>query len=211
MGGGIEEHRVERTSDPIRLLRKSSCVVGLAEKGGHAAQDYRVVVIEAGSGQRDRRELRFAGIAGSDVVPVAKPVRHDVIRPARSEIRDVPLHAVVVASKQVGVSGPLVLLPRNDDVGAAPFGRIAEPLVENGVLGRDVRHQPGLELAVGHVAHPFLEETREIEFVSERRSVQVVLLEPPEALAMRAIGDHAHEVAALRPANERVDPVEELV
>src|ERR1051325_1131785 len=73
------------------------------------------------------------------------------------------------------------------------------------------RNETVRKLRIGDVIHHFGEQLREIKFVAQRWPVEVIFLEPAKALAMRAIGHHAHHVAALRPTNELSDPIEERV
>ena len=58
------------------------------------------------------------------------------------------------------------------------------------------------------ILSPLRHLLREVEFVAEGRAVEVVLLKPAEFFPVRAVGDHAHQVGALRPAHQRVDAVE---
>src|SRR5262249_25528082 len=82
-------------------------------------------------------------------------------------------------------------------------------VVEDGVFGRGGGHKAGRELRVGDVVHHLAKDAWEIEFVAQRRSVEMILFEPAEAFAMRTIGKHAHQIAALRPADESADAIEQ--
>ncbi len=128
-----------------------------------------------------------------------------------AEIGDVTLHAFIVAAQQLRVARPQVLLPRDQHMGSAPLRRIAKAVFENLVLRRDVGHQPVVQLRVGHVIHALGEELCQVELVAQGRAVEVILFEPTELLAMRTVGHDAHHVAALRPAYQCANPVEQIV
>ena len=51
----------------------------------------------------------------------------------------------------------------------------------------------------------------DVELVANRRAVEVILLEPAELLAVRAVGEHRHHVRPLSPAHERADAVQQFV
>src|ERR1017187_4130635 len=74
------------------------------------------------------------------------------------------------------------MLPRHDDHGAAPLRRIAKAAAEHRIFRCDARLQTGRGLAVGHVLHGFGEQLAHVKFVTQRRAVQVVLLQPAESL-----------------------------
>ena len=71
--------------------------------------------------------------------------------------------------------------------------------------------EPVVGLRVGHVAHALGENPRDVEFVADRRAVEVILLQPAELFAVRAIGQHRDHVRSLGPAHERADAVQKLV
>ena len=156
----------------------------------------------------------------ADIIPVAEAVIDDVIVRAAAEIGQIFVHRVVMRAEQIQVAVELVLLPGHEDEGAAPFRRIAEypaqmirvaPVAEDGVFRRGGRHQAVGKLRIGHVVQHFGEQLREVEFIAQGRAVQVILLQPAAFFALRTIGHHAHHVAALRPADELADAVEERV
>ena len=138
-------------------------------------------------------------------------MRDDQILRLRCEVIAVALHPVEVGGQQGNVSGGLVLLPWHDHERRAPLRRIAEAAAENGIFRSDVRHEAIVELGLGHVAHALDIHRDHIPLVAECVAVEVVLLEPCEFLPMRAVRDHAHQVAALRPADEGADAVEQFV
>ena len=104
------------------MLGKLFCLVRLAEQRGDLRQNPGVVLIKCRGRERDRRELRDAGKFWADVIPVAQPKVRDVIGRVAAEIRDVAFHAVVMLAQQIEVAVKFILLPRHENVGAAPLG-----------------------------------------------------------------------------------------
>ena len=91
-------------------------------------------------------------------------------------------------------------------------GFVGSALVaERRVFRRGRRHEPVGELRIGDVIERLGEKLREVKIIAQRRAVQMILLQPAEPFAMRAIGHQADHVAALRPADERADAVEQSV
>ena len=82
---------------------------------------------------------------------------------------------------------------------------------ESRVFRRGRRHKPVGKLGIANVVQRLGKKLREVKFVAQRRAVQMILLQPAESFAMRAIGHQAGHVAALRPADQIADAVEQRV
>ena len=56
---------------------------------------------------------------------------------------------------------------------------------------------------------PLVKMRASVELVADRRAVEMILFQPAELLAVRAIGEHRNHVRPLRPADEVADAVEQ--
>ena len=65
-------------------------------------------------------------------------------------------------------------------------------------------------LRILHVMKTFRVKPGEIQLVAQRGTVQVILFEPAESLAVRTIGDHVREITALCPAYQSTDTVKKF-
>ena len=205
--GWIEKSPVERGADLVCPGGELCCFIRLPEYCRRLRQNPCVVIIKCGCGQRNGRQLRNAGRARADVIPIAQAVRDNVLAGLRSKVSDVPFHAVVVTAEQFTVAGKLILLPRDDHEGATPFGRIAETAVEHGEFGRDVRDHTVCQLSVVHVVEYLPEKLRHPVVVHDRRADEVRLFEPPQFFAVRTVGRHRLHIAL----DGLVDDVMDLV
>ena len=216
----MEKLFIERQADLLREFGKLFGVIVFAEERSGVGHDFHVFKIKCRGGERDGRELRDAGMFRADVIPVAQAIVDDVIVRAAAEVGDVVFHRVVMDAEQIQVAVELVLLPRHQDEGGAPFRRVTEYsaqmlrvalVAENRVFRRDGRHEAVGELRIGDVIHRLGEQLREVKLVAQRRAVQVIFLQPAELFTVRTVRHQADHVAALRPADELADAVEQGV
>ena len=84
-------------------------------------------------------------------------------------------------------------------------------IAEDGVFRRGRRHEAVRELRIGNVINGFREQLREVKIVAQRRSVQVIFLQPAQPFAVRTIRHQADHIILLRPADERERAVEQIV
>ena len=133
----------------FELLR----IVGLSQQFSRSGQDPRVVVVKCCRRQRYGRQLRAAQLSGTDVKPIAQAVRNDVVVSTVAEISNVAFHIIVMVAEQFQITCPLILLPGDEHKGASPFGRIAKAVLEDNILGGDVRHEAAVQLRIGHIIH----------------------------------------------------------
>src|SRR5258708_18937232 len=127
------------------------------------------------------------------------------------KVSDIALHPVVMTLERSRIACEEILLPSGENEGAAPLGRIAKSVGKDDILRRDVGHESVVELGISHVVKSFRVERGKVEFVPQRRTVEMILFEPAQTFAVGTIGDQTDEVAALRPPDERADAVEEPV
>ena len=104
--------------------------------------------------------------------------------------------------QQPDVAGKLILLPGAEDEGAAPLRRvvigIGQTVAGLKIFRCDVWHESVIgPLAVENIVFDFGEQRRDVEIVAQCRAVQMVLLQPTLAFAMRTVGQHTHHVVHL--------------
>ena len=129
----------------------------------------------------------------------------------RTKVVDVPLHPLVIVAQRSQIPVPFVQVPRNDDKGASPFGRIDKIRREGDVLRGNRRHHTVGMLCGTHIVYLFRIEPGNIVTVLDRAAHQVRYLQPAELLTVRAVGQHAGHIAAYRPVDERVNLVEQRI
>ena len=208
---GFEECVVEGVLDVLRLLSEGHGVVVAAQQLGCLGERERVLVVKRGARHAVRGELRVTWFAGTNVVPVAQSEGNDVTLGAAGEVGDVAHHLIVVAAKELEIARELVLLPRDLQKRAAPFGGVSEHGIEDDEFRRGGGDHAVVQLRLSHVVHGFGKELVEAEVVPERGAVEMRLLQPAEALAVWAVRHVAPHVAALRPVDQRVGFVEQIV
>ena len=220
MIGGVVKFFVERGADFFREFGELFGIRVMTQQRGGLGHDFDILEIKCGGGQRDGCELRDPGLVRAKVIPIAQAVVDDLVRRTGTEVGDVMFHRVVVRAEELEVAAEFVLLPRHEDERGAPFRRIAKGIAEmvrvilgaeDGVFRRDVGHETIGELRIGDVIHRLGEELVERKFVAQRGAVQMIFLEPAEFFAMRTIGHQADHVAALRPADEGADAIEQRI
>src|SRR5437868_6363541 len=93
-----------------------------------------VRVIDCSGREPQAGQFRIAGLAGADIVPIAKPVRDDAVLCFAAEVGNIALHVFVVLSDVPKVTVMLVSDPGIEHNGASPFWRVTKRLGENYVF-----------------------------------------------------------------------------
>ena len=126
-----------------------------------------------------------------------------------------PCHASGIKSTKAARSNVVQMQDLHENQGGtieildAPV--LAVPATEDHILRRSGGEHAVLPLRVGHVVHGFGEELVEPKIIAQGRPVEMGLLEPAEALAMRAVRHVTRHVAALGPTDHHVDLVKQIV
>ena len=148
---------------------------------------------------------------GPSVAPVAQPVRDNaIVRHPRGIVR-VTAHDFIMPLQQAPVAVHLPDVPGVQRTGACPTRANRAAPVENDVLRGDVGHQTAVDLRLGHVLRDLRVEPRRVVVVHDRPAQQVRNLQPAELLAVRAVGEHALQVAADRRLDQLVDAVQQRI
>ena len=173
----------------------------------------RVLAIIGIGRQGDRRVLRIARGVGANVIPVPQAVRviQEVIDGLILEVAEIIRHRARIGVQQRVIARKQIMLPGDENHRTSPFGGVPVAAAENGEFGSDAGDQAraGRGLAVGHVPHRLGKQQAHVKFILEGRPVQIVLFQPTQPLAVRAIRQDAEEIVALRPADKVADVVEE--
>ena len=168
-------------------------------------------MVDGRRGHARGSKLRHARLARPNVAPVAQSVRDKAIVRHPREIVHVAAHDFVMPLQQAPVAVHLPDVPGVQHAGAAPLGRIAKAAAENDVLRGNVGHQTAFDLRLGHVLRDLRVEPRRVVVVHDRPAQQVRNLQPAELLAVRAVGEHALQVAVDRRLDQAVDAVQQRI
>jgi len=101
-----------------------------------------------------------------------------------------------------------------ESYGAAPLRRVAEvgPAVfERDILRGDGRHAAAVVLGIPYVPRHLSVELAHVEVPHDGRAHQVGLFQPAELFAVRAVGEHALQVALDGGEDQLMDAVQQVV
>ena len=127
------------------------------------------------------------------------------------QVVNITAHGFVVVHNQRTVTVLVVIHKRQDDERAAPFGRIVEEIAERNILrSRGGNHAVGF-LGVHYILNDFGNIGAHVVVVKQRRTVQMVLFQPTQLLAVGTIGQHGLHIRPLCPLYKPVRLGEKFV
>ena len=193
---------VERGGDPCPQPLVVLGAVAEAERPRHLGHELGVV---GPVGRREEVARRLRADGEPVAVVVAAPRRPQQVRVVALEIGHVALHRVPVALDEAEIAVAAPGDPRHDHAGVGPRGRAV-------ALEHQPRRDVGVRavgrLGVEDVVTPLGDERADVHVERRGGKEDLRVGEPAEPLvALRAVGRHGDEVAALAP----VDVVPELV
>src|ERR1017187_2757773 len=102
---GVQKAGVECV--PLRLSKLPVAVafVVLAKQRGRLLQHSQVLIVEGRGSDAGSCEVGEAGVAGTDVVPIAQSVGDDSVASPRREISDVAAHHVILCGNETALTG----------------------------------------------------------------------------------------------------------
>ena len=207
----LHERATERLTDFNRPPAVAFLIPGPPEDAGDVRQHFGILEEEGRRRHLGCGELRPPGRSQHVIIPVTQALREQTVGGPALQIGKVPGHRRVVLLQQRAVAGEEVLLPGNVNERCPPLRRRTKGAAEYGVFRRDVGHEALGCLRVGHVVDVLRRQARKVELVAKRGSVEVVLLQPAEFFAVRAVGQDGHHVRALRPAHQVPDPAQHRI
>ena len=146
------------------------------------------------------------------VIPIAEPPGGEAILGLRLDVIRKPTHHVKVVAQHLHVARPLILLPRQQYGRRAPLDgpveRTGEPA--GGIAGGHRQHSTAGLLGIADVAQDLVEPGVAVVAILETGRQQVRALQPPEFLAMRAVGQYVAGVRPHGPVDQPMRAVEQV-
>ena len=197
---------VERGDDPRPQALVVLGPVGSPQRPRHLGHQLRVVGPVRG---REHVARRLLADRQPVAVVVAAPRGPQEVGVVALQVGDVALHRVPVALDQPQVAVAAPRDPRHDDPGVRPRRRAV-------ALEREPRRDVGVRalgrLRVEHVVAPLGQERGDVHVQRRGGHEHLRVGEPAEPLvALRAVGRHRDEVAALAPVDVPPELVDHVV